>query len=223
MAVKIKKVKLLNNMSLMVVGQDILQLKGINDAALSFPNILSLLRLLLTPLIIALLLNENMLPAFYCFVFASITDFIDGWYAKTFNAQTRLGAFLDPVADKVLIISIYLWLGISNLVPDWLSVLIISRDFFILVGLLMTLIAFDKIWIAPLGVGKTATFTQLSLAGMILFKEAYPSLIAQKLDILIEVSIYIVPFFSFISVFAYVLQWLVRITTPAVKQKEEEK
>ena len=187
------------------------------DTPLTFPNLLSLLRFLATPLIIALLLAQNIQLAFYVFIAAAITDFIDGWYAKAFKAQTRFGAFLDPLADKTLIISVYVWLGLDAAAPYWLVVLIVSRDLFILAGMLITLIALDKLWIAPLGIGKLTTLVQLVLAGLLLAKMAFAN--GQGFftdyiifwDHIIFWGIYIAAGVSALSVFAYAAQWFVRI------------
>ena len=195
----------------MVEGKDLLQGEELSDNPLTFPNLLSLLRLLATPLIIVLLLGDNLQLAFYLFVIAAITDFVDGWYAKVFKAQTRFGAFLDPIADKVLTISVYFWLGLEGLAPEWFVVLIISRDLFILVGILITWIAFDRLWVAPLGVGKITTFAQLSLVGLILIKNVFPQAMNLPIDMIILLGIYIVSFFSLLSIFTYATQWFVRI------------
>ena len=104
---------------------------------ISFPNLLSFARLLSVPLIIWLVLDGQMTFAFWLFVAAGVTDAIDGFVAKHFNAKTELGSYLDPLADKLLIVSIYVALGVAQKLPSWLVIAVVSRDILIVTAILL--------------------------------------------------------------------------------------
>src|SRR5258708_20286714 len=95
---------------------------------LNLPNLISLGRLLLVPLAISLILDGKYWAAFWVFVVAGISDALDGFIAKRFDRRTRLGALLDPLADKVLLVSVYVTLGIAAQIWAWLVVLVLFRD-----------------------------------------------------------------------------------------------
>src|SRR5262245_31246668 len=95
---------------------------------ISFPNFLSFARLLSVPLVVWLVLGGRLAIAFLLFVGAGVTDAIDGFLAKRYNAQTELGAYLDPLADKALLVGIYVSLGWLGLIPPWLVILVAFRD-----------------------------------------------------------------------------------------------
>lgn len=106
---------------------------------LNLPNLISLGRLLLVPLAISLILEANYRAAFWVFVIAGVSDALDGFIAKRFDRRTRLGALLDPLADKVLLVSVYVTLGIAGQLWPWLVVLVVFRDLMIVGGFLLTL------------------------------------------------------------------------------------
>src|SRR5947207_5152542 len=104
---------------------------------LNLPNLISLGRLLLVPLAISLILDGNYWAAFWVFVVAGVSDALDGFIAKRFNRRTRLGALLDPLADKVLLVSVYVTLGVAGQIWAWLVVLVVFRDVMIVGGFLL--------------------------------------------------------------------------------------
>ena len=104
---------------------------------MNVPNIISIGRLLSVPVNVWLILLGEWRFAFLLFSLAGLSDAVDGMIAKHFNARTRLGLYLDPIADKVLLVSIFVVLGIQELLPLWLVVLVVSRDFLIVGGLLL--------------------------------------------------------------------------------------
>src|SRR5262249_58872248 len=101
---------------------------------LNLPNLISLGRLLLVPLAISLILEDSYGTAFWVFVVAGVSDALDGFIAKRFDRRTRLGALLDPLADKVLLVSVYVTLGIAGQIWAWLVVLVVFRDVMIIGG-----------------------------------------------------------------------------------------
>lgn len=139
----------------------------------SLPNFISLGRLLLTPVAISLVADENWRLAFAVFVVAGVSDAVDGWLAKTFKLQSELGAVLDPIADKALIVSIYVSLAIVGAVPRWLAIMVVSRDIMIIGGLAVSWLMSRPIPVRPHPASKATTAAQIALASVILAGQAY--------------------------------------------------
>jgi cardiolipin synthase len=133
-----------------------------NDFALNLPNVLTLIRILMTPLFVVLLINTHYVLALAIFALAGITDGLDGFMARIANQKTALGAFLDPVADKLLLISAYVVLGIQQVLPPWLSLVVISRDVLIVVGILVLTLLQVSFAIQPSMISKCTTVAQLA-------------------------------------------------------------
>lgn len=136
--------------------------------AISLPNLISILRLLLVPLIVSLMLGQDYLLAFVVFVIAGVSDAIDGFIAKRFNMQTVLGAYLDPVADKALLVSVYLTLGVQGHMAQLLVTLIVARDLLIIGAVILSYVVGHPLGIAPLMLSKLNTAAQIVLAGAML-------------------------------------------------------
>ena len=136
---------------------------------LNLPNLISLGRLLLVPLAISLILEDSYWAAFWVFVVAGVSDTLDGFIAKRFDRRTRLGALLDPLADKVLLVSVYVTLGIAGQLWPWLVVLVVFRDLMIVGGFLLiqALAAMPK-GFQPLFVSKINTGVQVAAIGYVL-------------------------------------------------------
>ena len=101
----------------------------------SIPNFLTVIRILLTPGFVAAFVSENFYLAWFLFALAGITDGLDGFLARVLKQRTSLGAMLDPLADKVLLVTSFVCLGIKGWLPAWVVTLVVSRDFIILGGL----------------------------------------------------------------------------------------
>src|SRR5215475_15328482 len=136
---------------------------------LNLPNLISLGRLLLVPLAISLILEGSYWAAFWIFVVAGVSDALDGFIAKRFDRRTRLGALLDPVADKVLLVSVYVTLGIAGQLWAWLVVLVVFRDIMIVGGfLLLQAIATISKPFQPLFIIKVNTGVQVAMENYII-------------------------------------------------------
>ncbi|MBM3538952.1 MAG: CDP-alcohol phosphatidyltransferase family protein [Alphaproteobacteria bacterium] len=135
---------------------------------MSFPNLLSFGRLLSVPLIIWLVLDGRMTLAFWLFVAAGVTDAIDGFIAKHFNAKTELGSYLDPLADKALLVGIYLSLGWLGHIPIWLVILVAFRDLTIVGGALLEQTLTQSFKSQPMMISKINTALQIALAALVL-------------------------------------------------------
>jgi cardiolipin synthase len=125
------------------------------------PNFLTVLRIVLVPVIVILLMEGQHMKALVCFVVAGVTDGLDGLIARRFNQMTVVGAYLDPLADKILVISMFATLAVIGIVPGWLAVLVISRDCIILGGLLLLTLMSVSLQIRPSFVSKVNTALQL--------------------------------------------------------------
>ncbi len=137
-------------------------------SALNLANALTGLRLLAV-LPVALLLEAGQFElAFWLFVAAGVTDALDGFVAKRLTGVTSLGAMLDPIADKLLLVGAFLVLAWQELVPAWVLGLVVARDLIIAGGALMLRARVDGFEIAPSLLGKACTFTQLLYVGAVM-------------------------------------------------------
>lgn len=131
---------------------------------MTVPNLLTIVRVLLTPLLVILLLEERLSEALFVFVVAGITDALDGLIARLYKQKTRLGAFLDPLADKLLLATTYVLLAFLNLVPSWLTVIVLSRDVLIVVGVFVLFMQDLPFEIKPTIASKLTTCAQILTA-----------------------------------------------------------
>jgi cardiolipin synthase (CMP-forming) len=111
--------------------------------------------------------------AFLLFLLAGLSDLVDGYLAKRFNMATELGAFLDPLADKALIVSIYVTLGIAGAIPRWLVILVVSRDIMIVGAIILSWLMNNPVELKPLKVSKLNTVAQILLALVVLASLAF--------------------------------------------------
>lgn len=136
-------------------------------------NLITLGRLLLVPVSVWLILAGQFGLAFWMFVIAGVSDAVDGFIAKRFDMRTRIGALLDPVADKTLLVSTYVTLGVAAQLPAWLVILVVSRDLMIVGGfLLIQLLSAETRW-EPLLVSKANTALQILLVALTLARLAF--------------------------------------------------
>ncbi len=104
---------------------------------MNIPNLITLLRIILVPVVVILLIQGSFLKALMVFIVAGLSDALDGFLARVLNQQTALGAYLDPIADKALLASTFITLSVLHVIPGWLTVIVISRDLIILLGILI--------------------------------------------------------------------------------------
>jgi cardiolipin synthase (CMP-forming) len=139
----------------------------------NLPNFITLARMLMTPLAVMMIISQRFLPAFLIFILAGVSDAVDGFIAKRFGLRTELGAYLDPLADKALLISIYVSLAIYAGLPAWIAITVVSRDVMILVAVLVSWLLDKPVEIRPVWVSKLNTVAQITLAGVALGVRAY--------------------------------------------------
>ena len=135
---------------------------------MSLPNIITLARIFSVPVVIWLIVSGQFMLAFIAFIAAGISDGVDGFLAKRFDMATELGAYLDPLADKLLLVSIYLALGVQHYLPAWLVILVASRDVIIVGGVLLAWLIDQPLRMHPLIISKINTTGQILLAGTVL-------------------------------------------------------
>lgn len=136
---------------------------------MTIPNLITIARLIAVPGLVLLLMDGAYLAAFALFVAAGVSDGIDGAIARYVPGQaSELGAYLDPVADKTLLVSAFLTLGALGHLPAWLVVLVVSRDLLIVGGVLMAWILSNPVSIDPLKVSKLNTAAQILLVAVVL-------------------------------------------------------
>ena len=139
----------------------------------NIPNILTLARILAVPLFLSLLVEGENNAALTIFLAAGVTDAVDGMIARMWNMRTELGAHMDPLADKLLVVSSFIALGIMGMVPRPLMIVVITRDVVILGGFLLTAAVVGKsMEMKPSISGKLTTFTQLLSVTLVLINLA---------------------------------------------------
>lgn len=168
------------------------------------PNILSLARLISVPLIVWLMLEHRYAAAFWLFIAAGISDGVDGFLAKRFNWRTRLGSFLDPLADKALLVSIYVTLGMQGSLPSWLVILVVSRDILIVGAVLLSLFLGYGVHVEPLRISKANTVAQIGLAGLMLGSMDY----GLALEWIVRLGGIVVALTTIASGTSYVAAWV---------------
>jgi len=135
---------------------------------LSIPNLITLGRILLVPVVIWAITAGEYRGAFILFLAAGISDAVDGFLAKRFGMTTELGAYLDPLADKAMLVSIYVALGITDAVPRWLVILVVSRDIMIVSAVILSWLVDKPVPLKPLSVSKLNTVAQIALACVVM-------------------------------------------------------
>jgi cardiolipin synthase len=145
---------------------------------LNLPNFLTLIRIVAIPFFLVLLASRLYLDALAVFIVGGLTDVLDGAVARLTNQKTSLGAYLDPLADKLLVISSFVVLGMIGGISFWLVVLVVSRDVIIIFGYVMLyFLVGDRPKVQPSLIGKASTFFQLLTVGVILALLHNPNLL----------------------------------------------
>ena len=169
----------------------------------NLPNFLSILRIFLVPPVVYYMLQESYMPALILFVIAGVTDSLDGWLAKTFNWQSRLGEILDPLADKLLLVSSYIVFAWLEHLPIWLVACVFLRDIIIVAGGVSYRIFFGKVDILPTYISKLNTLMQIVLIATMLV-----SLALLKINPLVITTLIWVVFITTItSGIVYIYLW----------------
>jgi cardiolipin synthase len=171
---------------------------------LSIPNVITLARILTVPLIVWAITSGEMRAAFFLFLAAGVSDAVDGFLAKRFNMTSELGAYLDPLADKALIVSIYVSLGIADLIPRWLVILVVSRDIMIIGAVILSTLLGTPMAMKPLLVSKLNTVAQIVCACLVLASLGF----SFNPGIASPLAMGLVAILTLLSIGFYVAEWV---------------
>ena len=171
---------------------------------MTIPNLITILRFLLVPAVVLAMLNMRWDWAFAGFLVAGISDGVDGFIARRFNQHSRLGAYLDPMADKVLLVSVFVVMGFIGELPLWLVVTMVSRDALIICAVLLSTVMAHPVEMKPLYVSKANTAAQIVLAAVVLGELA----LGLHLDPLRPALILLSGVLTVASAAAYLVAWL---------------
>ena len=151
----------------------------VSQARLTIPNLITLFRIILTPLFIIFLIQGNYRKALVVFILAGVSDLADGLIARTWHQKSRLGSYLDPLADKLLMAASFVTLSIYHQIPSWLTVVVLSRDVILAVGVVIFRLADIPLVVRPSLAGKWTTTFQLLTVGFVLLNKiwAFPPLV----------------------------------------------
>ena len=173
-------------------------------ADLTIANMITILRFLLVPVVVLALLQSRMDWALAGFLVAGISDGVDGFVARQFDQRSELGAYLDPMADKILLVSVFVVLGYMEELPLWLVVAAVSRDALIVGAVLLSTIMGNPVAMKPLYVSKANTAIQIVLAATVLAELAFDTSFGPVRQILILLS----GLLTVASAGAYLVPWL---------------
>jgi len=172
------------------------------------PNILSILRIILIPLVAWLILFDYFLYALITTLIIAISDFLDGFIARIFNAQSEVGSYLDSIADKAFIISAYMLIGTQNLLPIFVIIIVISRDIIIMGAFGLSFAMNQKLDINPIRISKINTFLQFTLIILVLVNNVRIFDSIYMFKYLIDFAMYAVITTTITSLLFYIKQWL---------------
>ena len=175
----------------------------------NIPNLITLGRIILVPIVVWAIASSQMEIAFAVFIVAGVSDAVDGFLAKRLNMTSELGALLDPLADKALLVSIYIALGIWGAIPRWIVILVVSRDLMIVSAVIVSWL-FDKpVQMKPLMVSKLNTAAQVAFAALVLGSLGFGFQLSPYDSILMA----LVTIFTLVSVSLYLVEWIRHMST----------
>ena len=147
--------------------------RGTTAILLTLPNVITFARLCAVPLAVWLVVEHQLALAFFLFVAAGASDAVDGWLARRNGGGNSIGAMLDPVADKALLVTMYVSLAAVNELPDWLAILVVFRDAVIVGGVVVLSLLGQQVMIRPLYVSKLNTALQIVLVAVTLLSAGF--------------------------------------------------
>jgi len=169
---------------------------------MTVPNLITTIRILLAPIFIIYLLNDQFFSGLIIFIACAVSDGIDGLVARLFDQKSRLGSYLDPLADKIILVSAFITLAFIGILPSWLTVLVISRDILILLGVFVLFLYGQKVSIHPVLSSKITTCCQFVTVSVVLAKD-YLSFLPFSYTYLY----YFTAFFTILSFLQYMYYW----------------
>lgn len=180
----------------------------LDDLKLNIPNFITVARVMSVPVIFWLLVTGETRTAFFVFVAAGASDALDGYLAKRFSWQTELGAILDPMADKLLLVSLFIALGVAKELPLWLVIAVVSRDILIVLAVMVSWVMSQPVAIKPLVISKINTLFQIVLVATVLADAAF----GLGLGMLRTALVWITGTLTLLSLAAYLRGWFTHMT-----------
>lgn len=171
---------------------------------MTIPNFITIARLVAVPLIVWLMLEDLYLMAALVFAIAGLSDAVDGFIAKKFGQESKLGGYLDPIADKALLVSVFVTLGFKDVLPLWLIVLAVSRDILIVGAVILSWMLEKPVIMRPLWISKLNTAMQIVLIAAALGEQAGVVMFGK----IIPAGIAVVAATTVLSAAGYVAQWI---------------
>jgi cardiolipin synthase (CMP-forming) len=171
---------------------------------MTIPNLITIARLLIVPVVIVMIMQGEWGWAFFLFVVAGVSDGVDGYLARKLDMRTEFGAYIDPLADKALLVSIYVTLPVIGVLPGWLAIVIVSRDLMIISAIMVSWLMGRPVAIKPLAISKLNTAVQIAFAALILGKKAF----GFELNAFDTGAMWVVAALTVASVAAYLGKWL---------------
>lgn len=171
---------------------------------MTIPNLITIGRLFLVPLVVWLIIDNQPDLAFWVFVVAGISDAVDGFLARQFDLRSDLGTLLDPLADKALLVSIYVTLTYIEALPIWITILVVSRDVFIIGGVVLSWMLGEPMRVKPHWSSKINTVLQILLAAIVLGDLAF----SFDLMLVRTSAVYLVGVLTVASAAVYLVDWV---------------
>lgn len=171
---------------------------------MNIPTLLTIARIFLVPVVIWLIIRDYALAAFWVFVLAGVTDGLDGYLARRWDQRSELGAYLDALADKMLLVSIYVALAAVDGIPAWLTIAVVSRDVLIVGAVILSWLLDRPLTIAPLIISKLNTALQIVYAAVVLGARGYHL----DLGAAIPAMTGAVALLTLVSAAAYLADWM---------------
>ncbi len=183
---------------------------------MGLPNWLTVLRILLIPVFVSLLVYRRPGTALAVFCLASLTDLLDGYVARSRGSQSRLGAFLDPMADKLMLTASFVTLTYLRALPFWITAVVISRDVILVLGVVLIHMTGGQIYPSPTRAGKRSTFLQILtvLAAMLMPYTRAP--------FALKAIVWVTAGFTVFSGFQYIMRGMRELNTAHPVEPEHE-
>lgn len=172
--------------------------------AVYLPNLLTIVRILLVPVTVWLIISEAHSWAFVVFLLAGVSDGVDGFLARHFQWKTELGAYLDPLADKMLLVGIYVTLGLLGHMSAALVIAVVSRDVLIVGAVILSWMLDRAVEMRPSFISKANTVGQIALAGLVLAQLGF----APSLEIIVIPLTWSVGILTVVSAGVYLARWM---------------
>lgn len=181
------------------------------------PNLITLFRLFMVPVLVWMIVAGEFYAAFFTILVVGISDALDGWLARRFGWQTELGAYLDPIADKALLMSVYAALGALKYLPAWLVIMVISRDLLIVGAFMLSWLLGRTVGVHPLLISKINTAMQISLIVLVLAEHG----LNLGWMLLVTIMIWATGATTALSAGIYLVDWLRRMADYDMDQRRQ--